>query len=124
MFLAIFFFPVYPILSGRGGKSAIEIEARSNLENYGARIIIGSSGGSIKIIDSCFLFVREHGRDMGREGSCIVIERHVAVRHWARKRAYNNGIIPNCEISVANWKQVDFSLVDLWDSLSPTRRPP
>lgn len=71
MFLAIFFFPVYPILSGRGGKSAIEIEARSNLErggNYGARIIIGSSGGSIKIIDSCFLFVREHGRDMGEGG--------------------------------------------------------
>lgn len=26
-------------------------------------------------------------------GSYIVIERHVAVRHWARKRAYNNGII-------------------------------
>lgn len=43
-----------------------------------------------------------------REGSCIVIERHVAVRHWARKRTYNNGIIPNREISVANWKQVDF----------------
>lgn len=37
-----------------------------------------------------------------------MIERHVAVRHWARKRAYNNGIIPRREISVANWKQVDF----------------
>lgn len=68
MFLAIFFFLVHPILSGRGGKSAIEIEARSNLGNYEARIIIGSSGGSIKIIDSCFLFVREHGRDMGEGG--------------------------------------------------------
>lgn len=47
-------------------------------------------------------------REGGREGSCIVIERHVVVRHWARKRAYNNGIILNREISVANWKQVDF----------------